>query len=311
MKLVSIVIPTYGGGDYLVRSVKSVLNQDYQNIEVIVVDDNGIDTENQIKTQEHMEKFKNDKRVKYVLHEKNINGAAARNTGAKTSKGDYISFLDDDDIYLPNNISTQLGVLGKLDNSWGMTYCSHKTYLNGKYVETVNVKKSGYLLYEILLHKVIAGSSSLLIRREVFESVNGFDESFKRHQDWEFTARVASRYKIHKVENIGFQRNLMFRNNPKDLQEAKEYRNYYLVKMMPLIQTFSNRKKKKIILSNKLSLIYKYLRTRQFKIFIKEYKEINCGLYGICLLFISTINYIFSKFVNGIKSFFVYGGTIE
>ncbi|MFB9861018.1 glycosyltransferase family 2 protein [Salinicoccus siamensis] len=298
MKLVSIVIPTYGGGDYLIRAVDSVLNQDYENIEVVVVDDNGQCTDNQIKTQNYMQIFKENNRVKYIKHTENFNGAVARNSGVKHSKGEYIGFLDDDDTYLKNNITKQTEVLERLDHSWGMSYCSHKVFLNGKHIETVRKKKSGSLLYDILLHKVTIGSSSLLIRREAYERVNGFDESFKRHQDWEFTARVASEYKIHVVENIGFIRNLMFRNSPENLQRAKDYRNHYLIKMKPLITKYSPKKQREIVITNKLQLIFKYLRKGQLKTFIEEYRNANAGVFGIWILVKSTFSYIFSKFKN-------------
>ena len=100
-KLVSVIIPTYGGGEYLKRCIESVLAQTYPNIEVVVVDDNGLGTPNQLLTQKVMQEFKDDTRVKYVCHEINKNGSAARNTGFRNSKGEYICLLDDDDEWLP------------------------------------------------------------------------------------------------------------------------------------------------------------------------------------------------------------------
>ena len=80
MDLISIIIPTYGGGEFLERAIESALAQTYDNIEVIVVDDNGIDTENQLKTATIMKKYEFNPKVFYICHEVNKNGSAARNT---------------------------------------------------------------------------------------------------------------------------------------------------------------------------------------------------------------------------------------
>ena len=96
---VSIIIPTYGGSESLLKSVDSVLLQDYSEFEIIVVDDNDPDTDARKKTELLMGKYTNDPRVKYIKHERNKNGSAARNTGFIESEGEYICLLDDDDFF--------------------------------------------------------------------------------------------------------------------------------------------------------------------------------------------------------------------
>ena len=98
---VSVIIPTYKRPDSLDRAINSVLGQTYPYVEVIVVDDNNPDTEGRRQTEAKMASFADNLRVKYVKHEQNKNGAAARNSGAKASTGDFIAFLDDDDEFLP------------------------------------------------------------------------------------------------------------------------------------------------------------------------------------------------------------------
>ena len=109
--LVSVIIPTYKRPDKLDVAINSVLRQTYPNVEVIVVDDNDPDTEGRRLTEEKMSKFNDESRVKYIKHDHNKNGSAARNTGARASKGEYVAFLDDDDEYLPNKIESQLQTL--------------------------------------------------------------------------------------------------------------------------------------------------------------------------------------------------------
>ena len=123
-KLVSVIIPTYKRPETLKRAVDSVLNQTYENIEVIVADDNGIGTEFGLATEAVMKEYASDPRVKYVQHEVNINGSAARNTGFRASSGDYIMLLDDDDEFTPVKVKAQVEKLESLDESWGVCYTS-------------------------------------------------------------------------------------------------------------------------------------------------------------------------------------------
>ena len=112
MKTVSIVIPTYKNRGGLTNSVDSALAQDYEGlIEVIVVDDNDPNSEFRKSTTELMARYSDNSKVKYICHEVNKNGAAARNTGIKASTGDYIAFLDDDDLFLEGKLTKQVAYL--------------------------------------------------------------------------------------------------------------------------------------------------------------------------------------------------------
>lgn len=283
-ELVSVIIPTYGGGTFLSRAIESVLCQTYKNLEIIVVDDNGIGTQKQLITEQIMQKYINLPNVYYVKHNKNINGAAARNTGVKHSHGSYLCLLDDDDIYTNNNIETQYNTLCKLPDEYAMTYCSDMIYKDGKKISETHVFRSGNLLYEILIHKVTVGSSALFIRRNAWDQVGGFDESFKRHQDWEFTARVAAKYKIKAVDNIGFIRYLEFRNSPKSIKIAKGYRLHYLEKMLPYINMLPKRKQKKVIVYNRADIAIQFLKNKDIKSFLKEFMSIKPGADGLIFL---------------------------
>ena len=106
--LVSVVIPTYKRSDYLIRAIESVRKQTYQNLEIVIVDDNPRDSLFRKETERKIEKYKEDKRIKYIKNIENLGGALARNCGISESSGEYITFLDDDDMYLPNKIETQL-----------------------------------------------------------------------------------------------------------------------------------------------------------------------------------------------------------
>ena len=181
--LVSVIIPTYKSNETLLRAIDSILNQTYDNFEVIVVDDNNPDTDERKNTEALMKKYETDSRVKYIQHERNKNGSAARNTAFRNSDGEYISFLDDDDYYHPDNLKKQVEYLQKhLDV--GGCYCWRKQ--NDK---EVCGKYKGNLTKEILSLEFTPYTSAIMIRRNCYEKLNGFDESYRRHQDFEFLLR--------------------------------------------------------------------------------------------------------------------------
>lgn len=192
--LVSVIVPTYSRPLNLRRAISSILCQTYKNIEIIVVDDNGIGSKEQLETENVLSEYIRNKKISYFPHEVNLNGSAARNTGLKAAKGKYIAFLDDDDEFLDKKIETQVMALEALDESWGGCYCN--TNLIGKNIVTLCNEKSGNLAEDLLLCNVRFNTSSLLLRKEVCDNLKGFDVSFERHQDWEFMMRYFRQYKI-------------------------------------------------------------------------------------------------------------------
>ena len=196
MKLVSIIIPTYGGSDSLSDSIDSVLNQTYTNIEIIVVDDNNPNTEAREKTEELMIKYAEEERVKYIKHNHNRNGAAARNTGFKYSNGEYICLLDDDDVFLSEKVDKQAAYLSA-HSEFGACYCWRKQ----KEIE-ICCSLTGDLSQCLLEQSFTPTTCSIMIRRECYESLGGFDESYQRHQDYEFLLRFFKYYSIGVVEEV-------------------------------------------------------------------------------------------------------------
>lgn len=192
--LVSVIIPTYKSNETLRRAIDSVLDQKYYPLEVIVVDDNNPDDIYRAATEKIMRSYSSEPKLKYLKHDKNLNGAAARNTGFKASSGQYICFLDDDDIFLENKIHLQVVYLEK-NVEFGAAYCYR--YQNNK---VISYNKIGDLSKEILSLEYTPCTPSLMVRKECFESLNGFNESYARHQDFEFLLRFFKNFKIGVVE---------------------------------------------------------------------------------------------------------------
>lgn len=193
--LVSIVIPTRGRTDTLGRALKSILNQTYRNIEIIVVNDNDPDSATNNDVKEIIESL-NDSRVKLVYQQKHINGAAARNVGIRMAKGEYISFLDDDDWIEPVKIEHQMSFLKKQDSSVGAVSCLKKYYSKGKLVSISLPYKDGYICKEVISRIIGIGTGASLIRRTALDDSGYFDESLRRMQDIQLYACLCSKYKI-------------------------------------------------------------------------------------------------------------------
>ena len=203
--LVSIIIPTYNRPCYLKRAIDSVLNQTYEPIEVIVVDDNNPESESRKETEHVMQEYANNPVVQYIKHEKNKNGSAARNTGAKFARGYYFCFLDDDDEFLPNKIESQLKCLNSKSDDYQICYSNYyRKNSKGKIVDVSRENREGFLCIECLKRNIfIQAGSNLLISRKAFSSINGFDETFRRNQDLEFLVRLNSLYKIAYCDEVG------------------------------------------------------------------------------------------------------------
>lgn len=190
--IVSVIIPTYKRAERLSRTIDSVLNQTFKNIEVIVVDDNSDGDEFRKATEIIMKKFSENPKVVYLKHSKNKNGSAARNTGIRYSKAKYVAFLDDDDYFMPTKIEKQLNLLEENQDEYSAICCLHNSvYKNNIYKKNnIEIDENGNYLKSLLSGEcVLAAGSTIFIKRSVFDDIGYFDEEFKRHQDWEFLVR--------------------------------------------------------------------------------------------------------------------------
>jgi glycosyltransferase involved in cell wall biosynthesis len=114
---VSVIIPTCNRSTLVTRAIQSVLTQTYTNLECIVVDDASNDN-----TGEVVNSFDDDRLI-FIRHDKKQGASAARNTGIKHSKGDFVAFLDDDDEWIATKLEKQVPLLKGLPERFGMVYC--------------------------------------------------------------------------------------------------------------------------------------------------------------------------------------------
>lgn len=190
--MISIIMPTFNRLPLLKRAIKSVLNQSFFDWELIVIDDCSEDgTELFLKTVE-------DKRVRYIKLNKNSGACVARNMGIKEAKGDYITFLDSDDEYLPQKLEKQLKVFKESnDENLGVVSCGRMDFRGGKlYQKSIPEKKENY--YLSLLSKedrIGAGTPFLMVKSSIIRDRNIlFDSEMPAMQDWDFLIRICKYY---------------------------------------------------------------------------------------------------------------------
>ena len=175
--LVSIIIPTYKRPGMLGRSIDSCLNQTYQNIEILVIDDNNPDSSGRAETIEFMKKYADNEKIRYIKRNKNGGGAESRNEGIKKANGEYIAFLDDDDYFFKDKIEKQLLFMKKYN--YDATFTGVETYDETKN-KMVKIKKhdnfekySNVLVYHLV--EMIVSPQTFMYKKSVLDSINGFD----------------------------------------------------------------------------------------------------------------------------------------
>lgn len=242
--LVSIIIPTYSRPQNLCRAINSVLTQTYKPIEIIIVDDNGIGTNFQQETEQELSDYIQKRQIIYLKHEINRNGSAARNTGFYASTGEFIGFLDDDDVFEPTKIEEQVTCLLKYKQKYDACYCNSIIYNPRRTIYTHNTQ-SGNLCYDLLTGKVKFNTSTILFCRQALLDINGWDERFHRHQDWELLVRYFRKHEICITDKKSFLVKKyatanVITQNPK---RAIEYRNFFLKAIEYDINQMPNPKK--------------------------------------------------------------------
>lgn len=172
--LISVVISTHGRSDRIEKAIKSVLAQTYKNFEIIVVDDNSDCYEERQKTIEIIKKYP---QVRLIKNSKNLGGGLTRNVGVKNTSGGLISFLDDDDQYVPDRLEKLYKLYRKhVGENVGLVYCSCSAINEkGKVVQEFIRKYDGKPFYEHMLN-CIAGTSMWLVPKKALEDIGGFDD---------------------------------------------------------------------------------------------------------------------------------------
>jgi glycosyltransferase involved in cell wall biosynthesis len=187
--MVSVIITTYNRKSFLKAAVLSVLVQDYKDKEVIIVDDGS--TDDSLKELEGLP-------VQYIWKE-NGGISSARNKGIEVARGDYIAFLDVDDLWKKKKLSTQMAMMH--EEGYEISYTDEIWIRNGKHLnqKTIHKKYSGSI-FEKCLPLCIISPSSVLMKRSVIDVAGLFDETMSVCEDYDMWLRVTARYSVLFVE---------------------------------------------------------------------------------------------------------------
>ena len=183
--LVSVIIPTYNRSDLIKETINSVLNQTHKNFELIMVDDGST-----VNTKTVIESFK-DNRIKYILQKHHGLPAVARNNGLKVAIGEYIAFLDSDDIWLPNKLEKQIESLKK--NPEILLVSSNGFILSVKIAWVIlPLKFNKRITFKELMKRLVILNSSVLLKRSVIDSIGLLDENPKLRgiEDYDYWLRI-------------------------------------------------------------------------------------------------------------------------
>lgn len=195
--LVSIIMPIYNTAAYLAESVESILNQTYPVWELFLINDGSTDGSDVVARQ-----FLADPRITYLEHE-NSRAAFTRNRGFKVCRGEFIAFLDSDDIWHSEKLEKQLRMFAEHPEA-GVVYAQRdvvdsegKPMANGYRPQL----HSGFVLNELYVDSFICMSSAMM-RRKVVDEVGVFDETCRVSEDWDFWLRVACRFTFQHSDEL-------------------------------------------------------------------------------------------------------------
>jgi glycosyltransferase involved in cell wall biosynthesis len=196
-ELVSIIIPVHDRMKLIPRAIKSVVQQTYRNLEILVIDDGSSQAIDGV-----IEAF-NDERIVLLRHDINKGVAAARNTGIKAAHGDFITFLDSDDEYHPMKVEKQLAHLRAFGREEVVSYCRVEDICDRtmKVIEVSDFRQEGNILSQALRSCCIT-MFGMMMRKELLEKAGPLDESLRKYEDWDFLIRLAHLFRFSLLDEV-------------------------------------------------------------------------------------------------------------
>ncbi|MCM8790656.1 MAG: glycosyltransferase [Candidatus Omnitrophica bacterium] len=185
MPAVSVIIPTYNCAHYIAEAVDSVLSQTFGDIEIIIIDDGSTD-----ETSGVLERYSGEGKLRCII-QRHAGLPASRNRGLEEATGEYIAFLDADDMFLPDKIERQVRAFQK-HPGYDVIYSGWRYFYDGKKEETfpsTYARLSGDLLF-FLKRSNFIHVSTVILRRVCLDSLR-FDTSLESHEDWDFFLKLA------------------------------------------------------------------------------------------------------------------------
>ncbi len=199
---VSVVIPSYRRPDLVGRALRSVLDQTFADLEVIIVDDNAKGAAEQLATEKTITGQFSDERIRYIVNDSSKGGAEARNVGIRHALGEYVAFLDDDEDWLPEKLEKQVIMMDAAEKDVGVIDTGFFDWKKNGAVRTVLPKMQGWIL-EPLLCKTGGRApklSTMLCRRSALVKAGMFDAALRARQDYDLYIRLARDFRFESVK---------------------------------------------------------------------------------------------------------------
>ena len=161
MTLISIIIPYYKKRYYIRQTLQSILKQNYKNFEILLI----YDDEDQTDLVLLKKLSKNDKRIKLIVNKKNIGAGMSRNKAIKLSKGNYIAFIDADDIWHRNKLQQQISFMKKNQ----INLCHTSYYIVNRNNKKIGLREAKELKFKSLLKSCDIGLSTVMVKKKIVE----------------------------------------------------------------------------------------------------------------------------------------------
>jgi glycosyltransferase involved in cell wall biosynthesis len=190
MPNISVVIPLYNAEKYIGDTLESVLAQTYSTFEIIVVNNSSTDSSLDI-----VKKYSDVK----VISQENQGPSVARNKGVALSKGDFIAFLDADDLWVPDKLKIQMEYFNN-NPQVGLVYSKYTSVRNGKILRTRPQNGYSGWIFTKLLYKSIIQTSTVMVKRECLDAVGPYDESFSLGDEYDMFLRIAKKFQCGFVD---------------------------------------------------------------------------------------------------------------
>lgn len=284
MDKVSIIIPSYNAENYIVEAINSILEQTINVFEVFIIDDGSTDN-----TKKVIETNFNDSRIKYFYKE-NGGEASARNCGLEKAQGEFIAFLDADDLYAPNKIENQLAILKKNPN---IDVVYNDVILVDDNTQEIGLLKSEEIFENqadfyanILYRQVIPASASMMLRKKCIEESNArFPEHFSHAVDYAFILQLAEKYNFYYIpEKLYYYRRHSGNLTNSHLLQVECEKN--------IIKSLGVEKIKQIVMETSHSDIEKAILLSKILLKINEYEA---AFKELCKVKFDTWEYAFIK----------------
>jgi glycosyltransferase involved in cell wall biosynthesis len=213
---ISIIIPSYNREHFIIRSINSVLNQSYQNIEVILIDDGSTDN-----TKNEISQIK-DKRFRYIKLRKNKGANVARNIGIKKAIGKYIAFQDSDDFFHSDKLEKQINNLRKFKSDFD--FCKICIHINSTFKQIIpDENQEDNFLKNTIVNELCNGNfistQSILVKKSYIKK-NLFDPQFPRFQDYDLALRIMPKLKVSYTREVLVD---LYRHNDSISHSDKSY----------------------------------------------------------------------------------------